>query len=303
MTTGQRLPHGRPGFHLTARDLAIVDVVHRHRVLSSSHVAALLFGQMDGAGSYCRKRLQHLADAGYLDRREQLQTRAEGRKPYLYFLAPAGVELLVSDLALDPEQIDWRPSYNDVQWSFLRHQLAINDAYVAFSLSAPKVGWRLTSWTDDRFLRKTHTDRFPVTGPDGRTIETVVVPDAHFVFEVPDSATGHTTYLQFFLECDLASEVVAARTLQRTSWQRKVRAYQAYFASRASVAQYRTDRIRVLTVTTGLTRLTNLKTATEEEGGRARYWFTTTAGLTSATALQEAIWHKAGTDGLVRLAR
>lgn len=303
MTTGLRQPRGRLPFRLQARDLAVVDAVHRLRVLSSEHVAALLFGQVGGAGSYCRKRLQHLSDAGYLDRREQLQTRTEGRKPYLYFLAPAGVELLVSELGLDPATIDWKPSYNDVKWSFLRHQLAINDAYIAFSLAAPTAGWKLASWTDDRFLRKEHTERFPVVGPDGRTVETAVVPDAHFVFEVPDAASGQSTHLQFFLECDLASEVVAARTLQRVSWQRKVRAYQAYFASSTIVAHYRTNRIRVLTVTTGGARLANLKAVTEEEGGRDRYWFTTSAQLSAHTALQGPIWQKAGSADPVRLAR
>lgn len=303
MMTGQRRPRGSLGFRLQARDVAIVDAVHRLRVLSSEHVAALLFGQMDGAGSYCRKRLQHLAEAGYLDRREQLQTRAEGRKPYLYFLAPAGVELLVSELGLDREHIDWRPSYNDVQWPYLRHQLAINGAYIAFSLAAPAVGWRLVDWTDDRILRKRHTERFPVTGPDGRTVETAVVPDAHFFFEAPDPDTGEVNHPQFFLECDLATEVVATRTLQRTSWQRKIRAYQAYFDSGASVSRYRTHRIRVLTVTTGATRLVNLKAVTEEEGGRSRYWFTTTDALTPATAFAEPIWHKAGSPEPVRLAR
>lgn len=303
MMTGQRQPRGKLGFRIQARDVAIVEVVHRMRVLSSEHVAALLFGQLDGAGSYCRKRLQLLAEAGYLDRREQLQTRTEGRKPYLYFLAPAGVELLVSELGLEPETIDWRPSYNDVQWPYLRHQLAINDAHVAVSLAAPAVGWRFSDWTDDRMLRKTHTERFPVTGHDGRIAETVVVPDAHFFYEAPDPATGEVNHPQFFLECDLATEVVAARNLQRTSWQRKIRAYQAYFASGAAVARYRTNRIRVLTVTTGAMRLANLKAVTEEEGGRSRYWFTTADALTPATALQEPIWYKAGSSEPVRLAR
>lgn len=303
MTTGRRPVPGRLAFRIQERDLAIVEAVHRLRVLSSDQVAALLFGQLNGAGSYCRKRLQHLAEAGYLERREQLQSRSEGRKPYLYFLAPSGVELLISELGHDPESIDWKPSYNDVTWPFLRHQLAINNAYITFSLAAPRVGWRLAVWTDERFLRKTHTDRFPITGHDGRTIDTVVVPDAHFAFNLPTEAAGEVEFIQFFLECDLASEVVVARTLQRTSWQRKIRAYQAYYNSDSIVAQYRSNRIRVLTVTTSPERLANLKSVTVEEGGQGRYWFTTQSALTPSAALTEPIWYKAGETAPVRLAR
>lgn len=283
--------------------MAMVDAVHRLRVLSSEHVAALFFGKVSGANAHCRKRLQLLFEAGYLDRREQLQTRTEGRKPFLYFLTSAGSQLLVDELGIDPEAIDWKPSYNDVKWPNLRHQLAINDAYVALSLAAPAAGWALSSWTDDRFLRKAHTERFPITGPDGRTQETAVVPDAHCVFSVSDPVSGEETWIQFFIECDLASEVVGARTMQRSSWQRKIRAYQAYFSSGAIISRYRTNRIRVLTITTGPGRLASLKAMTEEEGGRGRYWFTTQGEMSPAKALEAPIWFKAGEAEPVRLRR
>jgi len=289
---------------LQARDLAIVDAVHRLRVLSSEHVATLFFPrERGGASSHCRKRLQLLFEAGYLERREQPQTRVEGRKPYLYFLTPAGRQLLIEEVGLDPEALDWKPSYNDVHWPYLRHQLAVNNVYVAFTVAAPRAGWTLAAWTDDRFLRKAHTDRVQISGPDGRTQEAAVVPDAHTVFEVADELSGTLTWVQFFIECDLASEVVAAAHLQRNSWQRKIRAYQAYFESRAILDRYRTNRIRVLTVTTSRSRLASLKEVTEAEGGRSRYWFTMAADLRPETILAAPIWFKAGESTPVGLKR
>ena len=286
------------------RDLAIVDAVQRLRVLSSEQVAALLFPTRSGAvSSQCRKRLQLLSDAGFLDRREQPQTRSEGRKPYLYFLAPAGRDLLIDELGIEPEAIDWKPSYNDVRWPFLRHQLAVNDAYIAFSLAAPRAGWQLQSWTDDRVLRKAHTDPVQIFGPEGQVHETKVVPDAHFVLAAPAPDSGEPVWMQFFVECDLATEVVATSHQQRTSWQRKIRAYQAYFQSPSILKRYRSNRIRVLTITTSARRLANLKGATEDEGGERRFWFTTADALNPETALGSPIWHIAGSDKLVGLKR
>lgn len=286
------------------RDLAIIDAVHRLRVLTSDQVAALLFPTASGkVSSQCRKRLQLLSEAGYLDRREQPQTRAEGRKPYLYFLAPAGRDLLIEELGKEPASLDWKPSYNDVRWPFLRHQLAVNDVYLAFSLAAPSAGWELLSWTDDRLLRKAHTDPVRVVGPDGTVHESKVVPDAHLVLAVPGSSPGEPVWMQFFVECDLATEVVATTHQQRTSWQRKIRAYQAYFQSDSILASYRTNRIRVLTITTGERRLANLKEATEAEGGEKRYWFTTARALTPEAAIESPIWHMASSAELVSLRR
>lgn len=302
--TGRPRRSGSPSFRLQARDLAVVDAVHRLRVLSSEHVAALHFPRAQGGvSSHCRKRLQLLTEAGYLDRREQPQTRSEGRKPYLYFLTAAGRQLLIDEVGLDPEALDWKPSYNNVRWPYLRHQLAINDLYVAFSLAGPRAGWSLASWTDDRFLRKLHTERVEITGLDGRSLDTAVVPDAHAVLEAGEPLSDESTWIQFFIECDLASEVVAATHLQRSSWQRKIRAYQAYFQSGAILARYRTNRIRVLTVTTSQARLDSLKEATEAEGGRSRYWFTTAANLSAETILDAPIWLKAGDGEPVRLRR
>lgn len=303
-TTGRPRRSGSPSFRLQARDLAAVDAVHRLRVLTSEHIAALYFpGADNGVGSHCRKRLQLLAEAGYLDRREQPQTRSEGRKPYLYFLSPAGRQLLIDEMGLDPDALDWKPSYNDVRWPYLRHQLAINDVYVAFSVAAPRAGWALASWTDDRLLRKAHTGRVQIAGPDGRIQETAVVPDAHARFEATDPLSGETSWVQFFIECDMASEVVAATHLQRSSWQRKIRAYQAYFQSGAILARYRTNRVRVLTVTTSRARLASLKDVTEAEGGRSRYWFSTFSEINPGTILSAPIWFKAGDDAPVVLKR
>lgn len=52
--------------------------------------------------------------------------------------------------------------------------------------------------------------------------------------------------------------------------------------------------LRVLTVTSGLKRLTNLKRAAEIVSGGRLFWFTTMKEITVGTVLTSPIWHVAG---------
>lgn len=276
------------------RDLSIIDAVHRHRVLSAPQIAALFFPTAHGGvSSQCRYRLRMLAQAGLLEKKEQPQTLRDGRRPYVYFLTSAGCRLLVDELGYEPADLDWKPSFNDIESPYLAHQLALGDVYVAIHLGAARAGWTVREWVDDRFLRKLHTDRVRIEVPGGGAEDVAVVPDGYLVLSVPDDPEGQERWLSFFIEIDRATEVVAATHQQRRTWRRRIRAYQAYFESPAIVERYHTRNIRVLTVTTSPKRLENLRAATAAEGGRSRYWFTTIDALSATTVLEGPIWHKA----------
>lgn len=294
-STGARSNSPSRAFRLQERDVAIVAAVHRHRVLSTEQVAAVFFPTASGAVSTaCRSRLRHLVNAGYLERAEQEQVKSDGRKPHLFMLSSAGAELLVDELGFLPEDIDWQPEHNNVRWPFLRHQLEINDVFVALSLAVGRIGWSIERWVDDRILRQQHTDRVTVPG-EARSV--AVVPDAYFVLAQRD------TFLHFFLEVDRATMAVAPASRRTKSWQRRIQAYQAFFASDAIIDRYRTRRIRVMTVTTGERRLENLKTATEAVGGQRRYWFTTTEELSPDSVLTADIWRVGGVEDCLPLIR
>ena len=220
--------------------------------------------------------------------------RGNGRRPLLYMLTSHGAKLLVEELGCEPEDIDWRPEYNNVAWPFLRHQLAINDAYVAFKLAAERIGWRLEHWVDDRILKQ-NADRVALSRQDGSSRQVAVVPDAYMVL------THGPTDLCLFVEIDRATMSVAPASHRTKSWRRRIQAYQAYFTSEAIVTRYTTRRIRVLTATTGNKRLANLKQATEEVGGRLRYWFALAGELTPDTALTAPVWQVASKEGLFPL--
>lgn len=263
-------------------------------MLSSAHIAQLFFPTADrSVSSLCRSRLRVLVLAGYLQQAEQLQTKSDGRRPYLYFLTAAGRNLLTRELGYEPEELDWKPSYNDVTWPFLDHQLAINDVFLAVSRAAEAMSWRVEQWIDDRFLRKAHTTTVEVVGDGGRVERVAVVPDAYFVL-----ARGEVL-LHFFLELDRGTMALSSESRLKRSWKRRIAAYQAYFASPAIVEGYSTNRIRVLTVSSGGEgRVRHLCEATEEVGGMKRYWFTRCDALAATLTLTEAIWHVAQDPGL-----
>lgn len=301
-TTSKRPSRQRVGYRLTERDVAVVDAVARHRFLSTDQLAALFFPAAGGiVSSQCRSRLRHLETSGFLTRFERPVLRSEGRKAALFGLAAAGPDLLVSELGYVAGDIDWRPSDNSVSWAFLDHQIMINDIFIAVSQACARVGWTLSEWVDDRILKKMHTALVPVVDADGRERQVTVVPDAYFALAYPDALTGDHRLLRFFVEADRATMTVVSNRQQQRTWQKRVRAYQAYFTSTLPAATYDTNRIRVLTVTTSPRRLESLKTATEATGGQNRYWFTTEEALSAETALEASIWHKAGSSEPVSL--
>src|SRR6202161_1794841 len=92
-----RLPRFRrasdpPALRLTDDDAEIIRQVARHRLIRSTHIAALVGRSLDRT----HDRLQRLFHAGYVDRpRAQLDRfPTSGSAHYIYALADRGVRLL-----------------------------------------------------------------------------------------------------------------------------------------------------------------------------------------------------------------
>src|SRR5260370_27111243 len=82
------------GMVLTPRDLLILRAVHRHRLLRSTHLIALL----DGSPQTTLRRLQLLFHHGYLDRpAAQLDWYAQGSEPMVYALGNRGAAILAAE--------------------------------------------------------------------------------------------------------------------------------------------------------------------------------------------------------------
>ncbi len=284
-----------PGLRLTVRDRGIIEAVGSYRALTVRHIAALFFdaSPQEGApiSSRCRYRLQLLYQHGYLTRREQRQTLSEGRLPLVYSLDQRGAQVL-SEKGQDDLAATGRDKVVQAGHPYLEHLLATNDVRVCLEVAARRPAFAITRWMDDRTLKSRHAKEYvTIVGPQGGRKPAALVPDGYFALR---SGIGQRHH---FLEVDLGTVTGESSRWGRRDWSRKVQVYLAYYGSGGYQRRYQTRSLRVLTVTTGETRLANLKRITEKAGGKRRFWFSTMARLRSADGLISPIWQVADQEG------
>ncbi|MFL5627377.1 MAG: replication-relaxation family protein [Ktedonobacteraceae bacterium] len=281
---------------MTARDAAILVAVYQYRALTSAQIEALFFSQgaekkqPNKLNTRCQYRLQMLYHHGFLFRDEQPQKLTEGRKPLVYWLDEKGAQFLAEETG---EEVDWSSAEYDVSYLFLTHLLAINEVRVSITLAAQKHGFVIRTWLDDKHLKSPQMKDYVIlTGAQGGKQKAAVVPDGYFLLD-----TGQHLY-HHFLELDRGMVTGAATEWGKRDWARKVAAYLEYYRSGKYEERYKTQGLRILTVTTSEKRLSNLKAITEKTGGRARFWFTTLDHMHAGDILTDGIWQVAGRDGL-----
>src|SRR5882672_8708798 len=118
-----------PPFRLTDDDVEIVRVVARHRLIRSTHIAALVGRSLDRTND----RLMRLFHAGYIDRpRAQLDRfPSSGSSHYIYALADRGVRLLRDEDGVEFRNAEWSRKNREAGRPFIEHQIEIVDFRVA----------------------------------------------------------------------------------------------------------------------------------------------------------------------------
>lgn len=280
---------------LTLRDLELLQVLFTARFLTTIQLQRLFWqpskGGMWGPKKDCERRLRQLTQAGLVRRIERPVKRGEARLPYIYTLAKGGKEVLVAELGIPPEEIDWRAT-SDETYAFLAHTLEIIDVWLAVRLACVDAGVTLESWVNERELKSDGPDYVTLTGPEGQQQRAAVVPDASLTLRRGTKLAG------FFLEVDRATTTLLPTIWERRGWRRKVQTYCTYLESQAYQNRYGAQRVRILTITTGAQRLAHLKAATEQVGGGANFWFSTREQVMDpARLLTATIWEKAGSAG------
>src|SRR4051812_11497548 len=114
-----------PPFRLTEDDVEIVRVVARHRLIRSTHIAALVGRSLDRTND----RLLRLFHAGYIDRpRAQLDYYPTfGSAPMIYALADRGVRLLKEWDGAAFRNSEWSRKNREATRPFIEHQIEIVD--------------------------------------------------------------------------------------------------------------------------------------------------------------------------------
>ncbi len=262
---------------LTERDREIIQLVHKHRFLRSHHIVVLL----SASRQRVLRRLQLLYHHGYLERpRTQITYYECGSRPMVYGLGSKGAALLKHELGLAFHELDWGGKNRAVRRMFLDHALLISDVMVALTIACRKSGRvRLLTGKDVPLPTALHTHRQPFKWNvmlKGKT-RLGVIPDGAFVLEFADHPGKRILY---FLEADCGTMPVQRSTLARSSFQRKLLAYEATWAQEVHRQRFGFSRFRVLTITTSSERVQSMLGACRQlERGRGLFLFAEAADV------------------------
>lgn len=293
-----------PGMRLTLRDMELLQALHTGRYLTTLQIEKLFWrGGTIGRTKACQQRLRLLHEHGLVRRIALPIRRGDRPKPYVYALDRKGAEVLVSELGVEPGEIDWKAKTQEEHYPFLEHLLTTTDFRIMLTHACEQTGIAFKEWADEKELKSSNNVEYvTLQGPQGGSVRAALVPDAYFVL-AREGKLG-----LFFLEVDLKTVTVAPSKWERRGWMRKIRTYDAYLKSESYRARYGDRRIRVVTITAGDIRLKNLKKATEEvyreireSGGDAsalnRYWFTVIPEeMEPAQILTAPVWYVAGSE-------
>jgi len=269
----QRVPGIRP-IQITERDRNLIQLVHHHRFLRSSHITALV----GDSSQQLLRRLQLLYHHGYLERpRAQIDCyhRACSRH-IIYGLGTRGGALLKRESTLTTRELNWGAKNRGVGRLFLEHAVLISDVMVALELACRKSGRvRLIQGRDLSILEATKRQREPFrwrVSLNNRQ-KLGLIPDAVFALEFIDQPTCRNRAF-IFLEADRATMPVMRQNLAQTSFYRKLLAYEATWRQGIHRSRFGFHRFRVLTVTSSPQRVESLVGAcTSLERGHGLFLF------------------------------
>lgn len=240
-----------------SRDILILSHVHKHRFLTSEHIAALVPGGSQGI----RRRLYKLFHGGYLDRpREQIRPFRQGGDPYVYGLGHKGYELLRRSNDIPATHCDWTGKNREVKQRYISHTLLIAHFMVSLELACrrnrhisliepPEILAHLPAkmssaagtctWSINTVIRTR-------TGP--RKIRLSVTPDKIFglIFLNRPLARAKAIYL---LEADRATMPVKRTGLYASSCRKKLVCYWESWRENLYEKLFGCRAVRVITLT------------------------------------------------------
>jgi Replication-relaxation len=276
------------GIKLTPRDLLILRAVHRHRLLRSTHLVALLAGSRQTT----LRRLQLLFHHGYLDRpAAQLDWYAQGSEPLVYALGSRGAAVLAAE-GERKGALRWDKSRN-VSRQFLRHTLAVAEVMVAFEVACRDTEGvefippeEILAGAPEATRRLRMPFRWQVEVQEGGKLHRLgVEPDRVFGFSFA-GAPEHRRLAYFFAEADRSTMPVTRKGLAQTSFRRKLLGYRETWRQGLHRRHLGIPNFRVLTVTTSEERMRHLVAACGSLGsGRRLFLFADQGALGRGDAM------------------
>ena len=287
---------------LTARDRKVLQLVHHHRFLRSSHLVAF----MADSSQQLIRRLQLLYHHGFLERpRAQLDYYHQGGSHHMvYGIGNKGAALLKREIGVLFNPVRWGEKNRSVGRVYLDHALLVSDVMVAVELACREHG-RIRLIAQDQLL-------VPGENPQGHpsfrwnvnlnnNLKLGVIPDRAFALEYEDPG-GNTDRAFFFLEADRGTMPVMRTNLSQTSFYRKLLAYEATWSQSIHRNRFGFHRFRVLTVTTSPERVRSIVEACSTlKTGHGLFLFADRTILEKPNGMLSRIWKTARQGGLASL--
>ena len=295
-----------PPFRLTEDDVEIVRVVARHRLIRSTHIAALVGRSLDRIND----RLLRLFHAGYIDRpRAQLDYYPTfGSAPMIYALADGGARLLREWDGIDIRSPEWSRKNREATRPFIEHQIEIVDFEVGVQRAVRERGGVMLISAEDIIADAPRP--LPTRNPfslqaklsdHGVVRETAIVPDIVFGLQLANGIRRN-----FMVEIDRGTMPVRRSDPEQTSIERKMRVYLSAHAAKQHQREFGWTNFRVLFVTTNQERIETMIDASRQSQARRHgvgaslFWFSTFSEIKEVADLLALEWRD-GNRRAVRL--
>lgn len=285
--TGRRIPRSRlirdtanlSPIRLTPRDFELLTALSEYRLLTTTQIRKLFFRSRHRA----RKRLFKLWQHKLVDRLFRPVSLGDRPSDVIYKLALHGARLLARHKGFSEEAMPEARRIKKLSSLFLDHTLAVNDFRIALERSCRETtDARLVYWREGKAIRFEQTiidrSRFPAL------VRVPVQADGLFCVEI----NGHRHCA--FVEIDLGTV-----TLGR--WQRRFAAYARAYQPNLLPRQFGFSKFSVLIVTTGDSRMQNLRRIAKHHVLRAKgtnlYLFSHLGQISniSASLLTDKFWY------------
>lgn len=266
----ERRPRAIPGFEVTERDEACLQIIARNRFITSAQIIALIMVMFPGSSEQqILRRLHRLYHAGFVARPKaqvDVYKAGGGARPIVYAIGNKGIDHLAAKFGFRRASVDWTAKARTAVRGEIDHALEITEFMVALEIACRRRGTIQIVHFDEILATvapaETRASRRPYQWPvalrwKGSEIVLHPTPDRIFGIRDLERPEGRSTkYL--FLEADRGTMPTARRNLDKTSMLRKIVGYAETYRRDLHQKRYGLPNVRVITVTPGRQRIGNI---------------------------------------------
>lgn len=267
----------RTRFKPTTRDVSLFKTLYGLGVMSVAQIQKEFWpgqGGVFGPLKNCQRRLKLLTDHQYIRKIVPVGSLGERFTPCVYALDQLGAYTLEKSEGLVIPAAEWRGRRTEQSFFSTRHSLAIVDVFMTFRQSLANLDVKIQSWVHEKFIKRnlTQNDYFNVVDPaTGQEVRATVVPDLAMWLQ-----RGNQSDSLMFVEVDMGSEPVYRRRWRISSFIKKASLYIAQQTNLPLLNAIGGETLApVLTISTSIARIQNMRAVARNLGGGHKFWFTT----------------------------